>query len=316
MVETTKRIQDLASVGAFRTAMEEAFSGILESPDYLPLQTQIADLLAQQGRLEDAVNKYKLVARLYTLRGEAGQAVRLLTKAGQMVPMDIHIHRQLIDLLISQGRTEEAIDQYLETAQIYYQLADLDNTLEMYQNALRLSSKTPALRPTTVRILYKIADINLQQVNWKSAIKVFEQIRTLEPEDIIARVHLVSLNYRLNQDLAGSREVEVFTQEMEQAGKPEKAIEFLKMILLDHPENLDIKKRLADFYIRDGETGQAVKILASITDSLFKTGQLRTAAKILETIITLNPPNAGDYQKILSRVHTRLDHHARPGSDS
>lgn len=306
IVEIMTKIRKLSSSGAYRSAVEEAFNAIEIMPNYLPFQTQIGDILLQQNRTEEAVTKYRLVANLYALRGETGQAVGLLQKARQLVPMNLSIRQQLIDLFLIQGKIQDVVEQYLETGMIYYHLTDLEKALETYQTALDLTRKNPYLRSVTLNILYKIADINLQQLDWREAIRIFEQIRDLEPEDIDARAHIVTLNFRLNQEQAATREVEAFSMDMEKFGKPEKVIEFLRMILLDLPDNLDMKKRLADLYVKEGETGQAVQLLASITDSLCKTGQLRTAAKILETIIKLNPPDTEDYQKVLTNIQTRL----------
>lgn len=306
VVEAMNRVKNLAASQMVRTAIEEAYDAIETTPTYLPLHIQIAELLVQQGRTQEAVTKFMLAADLYALRGEAAQAVRLLSRVTQMVPMDLTIQNKLIEMLVSQGRIDEAIEQYLDMAGIYYQLAELDLARQTYASALRLTHRSSTDRSWNLQILYKIADIDMQLLDWKQAVRIFEQIRTLEPEDINARAQLVSLNFRLGQDHASMTEVESFIAVMENSGKRKKIIEFLQMVLQEHPDKLDLKKHLADLYAREGNPGQAVKTLESIADSLLKSGNLNKASATIESIIALNPPNAAEYQKVLGKIQARL----------
>ena len=76
-------------------------------------------LLIKEGRVQDAVEKFMLVAQLYSLRGDASAAIRLLSRVTQMAPMDLSIRGRLIELLTAQGRVDEAIQQYIDLAEIY-----------------------------------------------------------------------------------------------------------------------------------------------------------------------------------------------------
>ncbi|MCC6148242.1 MAG: tetratricopeptide repeat protein [Anaerolineaceae bacterium] len=306
VLEVMNRIKELAAAQKVHAAAAEAYDALETSPTYLPLHIQIAELLVQQGRIQEAVTKFMLAADLYTLRGEAAQAVRLLTRVTQIAPLDLTIQNKLIELLVSQGKTNEAIQQYLEIAGFYYQLAELDLARQAYASALRLAHKSSADPAWNLQILYKIADIDTQRLDWKQATRIFEQIRTLEPEDINARVQLVSLNFRLGQEHTAMTEVDNTIALMENSGKREKAIEFLQLVSQELPDNLDIQKRLADLYIRGGKTPQAVKTLETMTSALLKLGSLQKAAGVLETIISLKPPNTTDYQKILQKIQVAL----------
>ena len=306
VIEAMNRVKNLAASQMIRTAIEEAYDAIEITPTYLPLHIQIAELLVQQGRTQEAVTKFMLAADLYALRGEAAQAVRLLSRVAQMAPMDLIVQTKLIEMLVSQGRIDEAIEQHLEMARIYYQLAELDLSRQTYTSALRLSHRSSNDRTWSLQILYKIADIDMQLLDWKQAIRILEQIRTLEPEDINARTQLVSLNFRLGQDYASMAEVESFSAVMENSGKRKKIIEFLQLVLQEHPDKLDLKKHLADLYTREGNPNQAIKTLESIADSLLKSGNLSQASVIIEKIIVLNPPNAAEYQKVLGKIQARL----------
>jgi len=125
VVESLAEVRQLAMQGKNRSAMEEAFRALSYAPSYLPLHIQIGEILVNEGRIQEAVEKFIQVARLYTVRGDAAQAIRLLTRVTRLVPMDISVRRNLIDLLRSNGRNAELIEQYMDLANVQYLLADL-----------------------------------------------------------------------------------------------------------------------------------------------------------------------------------------------
>ena len=302
VVEALAHIHLLADQKKYLTAMEEIYYALQYAPTYLPLHIQIGDLLMQEGRIQDAVEKYMLIAELYGLRGETTQAIHLLERVLQLAPMDLLVRSRLIELLISQERVDEAIQQYLDLADIYYHLAELDMARQTYVSALRIVQKSRKGRTWAVDILYKVADIDMQRLDLRQAIRIFEQIRTMEPEDITARAHLVDLNYRLGQDGTAMTEADGFATLLENTGKRAQAIQFLVGLLQDHSDRPGLRKRLADTYVRDGQTIAAVEQIDRLADELLSTGDKDGAISMLQLIITLNPPNVAEYRTALARM--------------
>ena len=215
------------------SAMEEAFHALQYAPTYLPLHIQIANLLIMEGRTQAAVDKLLLVADLYALRGESGQAIRLFNRIIEIAPMDLSVRSRMIDLLLSQGKTDVAVQQYINLAEIYYQLAELDMARQTYTTALKVTQQTRGNRAVMVQMLYRIADIDMQRLDLRNAMRIYEQIRTLEPEDVHGRARLVDLSYRMGQEPAALNEVDGFLALLENSSKREKAIEFLEEVLTD-----------------------------------------------------------------------------------
>ncbi|MEA4908154.1 MAG: tetratricopeptide repeat protein [Chloroflexi bacterium] len=302
VVEMLAHVRQLASQNHLPSAVEEAFYALQFAPTYLPLHTQVAELLMKEGRTQEAVTKFLLVGELYSLRGEAAQAVRLLNRVSQLAPMDLSVRHRLIEVLIDQGRTDDAIRQYMSLADVYYHLAELNMARQTYAAALRVAQQGRSDRNLTLSILYKIADIDQQRLDWRQAVRIFEQIRTLEPEDPEARTRLVELNFRLNQESAGLAEIESFTALLENSGKRQQAIDFLANLIPERPEMLELHKRLADLYIRDKQIPQAVLQLDTIADALLSAGNRPAAIAILQAIIRLNPSNVAEYQQALTQL--------------
>lgn len=302
VVEAMTRVRQLVEERKYRTATEEAFNSMEIAPGYLPLHIQVGDILMRMGNLPDAITKYLTAADLYALRGEAAQAINLLKRVIQAAPMELKMRNRLIELLVANGRVEEALHNYIDLAGAYYHLAELKLARQTYTAALRLIQESKIDRSWSVNILYKIADIDRQSLDLRNALRVFEQIRTLEPEDTEARAQIIDLNFRLGQRNTALNEVDGFTALLEHAGKRDSAIEFIKDLIEEHPNSHDLAKRLADLYLRNHQVDLAVKQLDDIADALLQAGNRNAAIAMLNSIIALNPPNLADYQAALEQL--------------
>ncbi len=302
VVEALANVRRLSGQSKLQSAMEEAFHALQFAPTYLPLHIQIGELLAKEGRVPDAVHKFMLVAQLYNLRGEALQAIRLLERVLQLAPMDLSVRSQLIELLTAQGRMDDAIQQYMDLAGIYYSLAELDMARQTYISALRLAQQSPSGRDWPVKIMTQIADIDMQRLDLRQAHRMFEQLRTLQPDNADHRRQLIDLNLRMGQESAATTELDGYLALLEGAGKRTQGIPFMQNLLAEYPERLELRKRLADLYVRNGEIDMAVNELDALADGLINRGNRAGAIAIVQAIIGLNPVNVADYQLVLKEL--------------
>ncbi|HMV29189.1 MAG TPA: tetratricopeptide repeat protein, partial [Anaerolineales bacterium] len=166
VLESMNRINQLARMGSLRSAMDEAYDAIQHAPTYLPLHIIMGDLLVQEGHTTDAIAKFSVVAHSYSVRGEVMQASKLLRRIIQISPMDLGARNRLIDQLVARGQVDDAIQEYLELAAIYYRLAELDMARKTYTNALRIVQQGNASRDWNTHILQRMADIDMQRLGW------------------------------------------------------------------------------------------------------------------------------------------------------
>jgi tetratricopeptide (TPR) repeat protein len=228
VLESMTRVHALARAGNMRAAMDEAFDAVQHAPTYLPLHTLMGDLLTQEGRTQDAIAKYSVVADAYGLRGEVGQATKLLRRVIQISPMDLTARSRLIDQLVERGQVNEAVQENLDLAEIYYLLADLDMARKTKTTAMSLIQQGNAEREWNARILRRMADIDLQRLDWRQALRVFEQIRTLRPDDDGIRRQLVELNLRLGQQTQAFTELDGYLTYLQGSDNSERAVLFLQ----------------------------------------------------------------------------------------
>lgn len=305
VVEALSMVRTLAKKGMVRSAMEEAFFALQYAPLYLPLHIQIGELLIQEGLNTEAVEKFMAVTRIYTIRGEMVRANQLLRRVIQLNPMDLSVRGMLVEQLISQGLTNDAIREYMDLADIYYRQGDFGPARQTYMNALRLAQKTTADHTWTVQILKRMADIDMQRLDWRQAVRVMEQIRTMQQDDEKVRASLIDLNFRLGQDAAALNELDSYRNYLESSGRQARAIEFLKNIINEHPTKIELHKRLVDFYRQAKRMPEAITELDIIGDLLLSSGNRAGAAAIIQAIINLNPPNVVEYQQMLRQIQVK-----------
>ncbi len=302
VIESINRVHQLARAGSLRSAMDEAFDAVQHAPTYLPLHTLMSELLIQEGRNEEAMAKLSVVAHAYGVRGEVNQASKLLRRVIQLAPMDLNARTRLIDQLMARGQVDEAINEYLELADIYYRLAELDMARKTYTTALRVVQQSSADRAWNVHILQRMADIDMQRLDWKQALRVYEQIRTLRPDDQVVRKQLVELFTRMGQEGQAVAELESFLTYLESNGKTEQALPFLEDLVNEHKDSSLFRRALAEQLHHTGRTQEAVSQLDALGESLLQSGQNKEAAEVITKILLMNPPNAEDYRKLLTQI--------------
>lgn len=302
VIEAIGHIQQLARNGKVRSAIEEAFYAIQFAPSYLPIHLLIGELLFQQGHIAEAVEKFTVVARAYHSRGDAQSAIDLLDRVKKLAPMDRAARNLLIEELIISGNEKQAVAEYLELAEVNYNLADLEQARKCYTEALRLANKVGADLTSRLQILYHIADIDLQNLDWRKALRVFEEIRNLQPEDGQAWAKIIEMNFRLSHSAQAMTELENYLSLLLGKDKAESALKFLQTLIQEMPEQLALQRRLASLYVQRGNIHKAVEQLDQIGRKLLQVGDHAGASEIVEAIIALNPPNKVEYQKFLMRL--------------
>lgn len=305
VIESMNRINQLARMGALRSAMDEAFYAVQYAPTYLPLHTLMGDLLVQEDRTADAIAKFSVVAHSYSARGEVLQATKLLRRVIQLSPIDTSARNRLIDQLIARGQIDDAIHEYLELAAIYNRLAELDMARKTFTRALRVAQQGKTSQEWNVHILQRMADIDLQRLDWKQALRVYEQIRTLTPDDETARKQLVELNLRMAQTEKAMSELENYTSHLESQHKNDIAILFIEDLIKEHNNQPLLQRALAARLHHAGRSDEAVSILDLLADKLVQLGDKQNALEAINQIILMNPPKVEEYRQMLRQLQNR-----------
>jgi tetratricopeptide (TPR) repeat protein len=283
-------------------AMEECYLALESAFNYLPIHRQLAEVSLAMGKVDEAVKKLVAIADTYEVRGTARQAAAMYRRALTLAPMDTAVRTKLIDLLISHGEIDQALSNYLILADSFYHLAQMDQALEVYQEALRLAPRVDQERDWTVRILHKIGDIAMQRVDWKRAISVYERIRNVAPSDERARLTLMELYYRLDQPRKAVQELDDLLESYEAEERLERVFAVLNDVVDRWPEAVPLRARLAQAHLDAGHTEEALDHLDKLGDLQLNAGREAQARATIRAIIALQPPNVGEYKLLLEQI--------------
>jgi tetratricopeptide (TPR) repeat protein len=302
IVDSVRTINQYARSGFMRSAMEEAYFAIQFAPNYLPLHTYMGELLLKQEHLSEAIEKFGAIAQTYRARGETLHAIKVLQRLIKAAPMDLDARIQLIVLQEEKGQYNEAIQEKVNLAGVYYSLADLNRAREVYLDAYQLAQNTDTNRELTVNILHHLGDIELQSLDWKHAVEIYEQIRSVKPDDNQATEKLIELKLRLGQDQQAQIELNDYLSFMEISGEDESSLNYLEKLVEEYPEREFIRRKKAKLHTKTGQVEAVIQEYDAIGDLLLDAGDREGAKQAILAILDLDPPNKGEYQELINKL--------------
>ncbi|MGD9091433.1 MAG: tetratricopeptide repeat protein [Anaerolineales bacterium] len=301
IVGSISTIHELDQAGLFHSAMEEAFFALQFAPTYLPLHAYMGELLLKQDQVQPAIDKFHVVAKSFHTRGEGQRSIDFYRRIVELTPLEIEPRISLIEQLVALDQIEEALTEYMDFAEIYYRMADLDRARSTYNEALTLAQQSNVDIAWRIRILHRIADIDQQSLDWRQALRIYEQIRLAQPDDDKARLNIVDLNFRLGQEDKALTELDNFCIYLQKMGNDDASLAFLENLVREDPERVIVRHRLAQQYHKLGRTEEAIAQLAAVVDILADNDNREGAIQVLQAILALKPDNAVEYQNKLKQ---------------
>ncbi|MFC2063939.1 tetratricopeptide repeat protein [Chloroflexota bacterium] len=302
VIDSMRVIRDLIKQKKYRSAMEEAYFSLQYAPNYLPLHSLICEILILQDNKPEALAKISVMAEAYRVRGEFKQSINLLRQIVQLDHMDMSVRHRLIEQLISQGQMDEALEEYMNLAELYYNQAELDLARNTYTTALRVCRNTDPGKDANTRILKRMADIDMQRLDLRQACRIYEQIKTINPDDPGTRSAIIDLYIRLGKKSQADAEIGNYVVQLSSQNKRKEAAKFLENLLTIHPEEEILVRHLAEEYRLAGDVDRAVGLLKELKNIFEKADNKHGAIQVLETIISLVPQDKDRYQIMINNL--------------
>ncbi len=304
-IDSMKQIQNYLQQDMVFTALEECFWAIQHAPYYLPLHLRMVDILIGEGRLEEAVQKYVTVAETYRVRGDLWRAITIYKRALEVAPMNVEVRQKVIALLAENGMIDQVIEQYIALADTYYQLAQVDQAVATYDEALRYAPRGSPERHWEANILHRVADIQMQQLKWREAVSIYRRIKRIEPGDERARLNLVDLYFKLGQRDQALRELDELIEVHKSQRRPRKALAALQELVRSRPEEIALHIRLAKMYLDLRMKEEAIAELDTIGEMQLQAGMTQEAIRTIQAIIRLGPANVEGYRQLLAQLKSQ-----------
>lgn len=288
--------------GTLTLAMDEAHRAVEVSSYYLPIHVRMAEIMMREGRVRNAITKYNTVARSYMSRGENERAAQILHNVLELAPLDIQVRQSLIELLEEEERWDEALDQYIDLADTHHQLGNFDASRDTYARAERMASQVNASAQKVVHIKHRIADIDQMRLDIRKAIKAYEEIIQLQPDDERAHRMLVDLTYRQGNQVEALRRLDKLLSIYAKSKQGGKITQLLEELVTLYPNDSGLRWRLAQIYRQLGRKRDAIVQLDALGELQLEANLHKQAAETIRQIISLGPDNVDDYKRLLSQL--------------
>lgn len=302
VLQSMKRIDRLMDQGLHSSALEEALLALDYAPTYLTLHRRMAEIQIASGHTEAGYIKLNMIAETHRVRGESAQAADVFMKILQHSPVDLPARTKLIELLVQQDRGDEALNQSMALAEIYKDMAEIDLARKTLANSLRLSQQISTGNGWSLQILHMMGDIDLSRLDQRRALRVYEQIRSIDPSDDKARVSLIDLNLRIGQEDQAAKELDSYLEFLVDSGRGAEALNLLEEMAREHPGRQALHARLAEAYKAAGRTADAIAQYDALGEIQLDAGQTDDAARSIQAIVDLNPPDVEGYLDLLKNL--------------
>src|SRR5882724_3928513 len=192
----------------------------------------------------------------------------------------------------------------LSAAEKFVQQGKLQNAITEYEKIIKADAKDLTVL-NTVGDLYSrlgesdraiacfksVGDAYAQQGFTVKAIAMYKKLTKLKPTlEIVLRLAELYTQQGLFND-ARAQYLQV-AEEFLRGGELEQAVRIFQKTLEMDPDNVNMRTRLAEVYIRLGKKAEAWDIFATAVESLRGRGALTAAEEILQRMLTLDPNNS------------------------
>jgi tetratricopeptide (TPR) repeat protein len=283
-------------------ASEECYRAIELAPNYIPGHVRLAEILVKAGRTEEAHAKYQTLAELSLARGDVARAEGFYRTGLKVSADDVGDRSKLIDVLIQQGRTDDALEQFLILGDGQAREGNFAKAAEKFAEGIRIAERANATGSTVLTLRHRLAEARTRQGDFKAALEAYQAIHQQFPDDERAHFYAVDLEFRLGQSSDALRDLEDLSKRYESRGEPAKATAVLEALAQSYPNEPGLFDQLARNYIAVGANAKAIATLDTLGELYLSSGQKQAAAATIRQILTMNPPRADDYKKLLEQI--------------
>src|SRR5258708_5339467 len=192
----------------------------------------------------------------------------------------------------------------LSAAEKYVQQGKLPNAIAEYEKVLKGDPKDLAGTNSVGGLYSRLGEVDKATECFKAvgdayanqgftvkAIAMYKKISKLKPslESVLKLAELYTQQGLFNDARAQYLQV---AEEFLKAGELENAVRIFQKILEMDPENVNMRVRLAEVYIRLGKKTEAWQIFSAAAESMRSRGSLAGAEEVLQRMLTLDPGNA------------------------
>ena len=288
-------------------------------PARLDIYEKLAELYVKQQLWMEAKSNYQVLADYLLKQDNLGGTIGIYQKMVGIEPQNLQLHVKLADLFTQAKRIPEALREYGVVAGALAERGAHEESIRVYEKALRLAPDNVEILRTLVPLLLSInsvdparavlrkgleasprsvalfllaADAALAANDMAEARSFSDKARAVEPdnEDVLAAVVKIQLKGR-RPDLAWAAAAPLADAAVRK-GEAKKALALLVPIARAAPDVDDLVKKIVDIASGIGDELTALPFRSALAELYRKKGKVAEAADLLRHCASVQPDNA------------------------
>ncbi|MFO0573386.1 MAG: tetratricopeptide repeat protein [Polyangia bacterium] len=263
-------------------------------------------------------NKEKLIASAQKLveKGQFDKAIREYLKAVSEDDSDALIWVRIGDLYVKLGQKSEAAENYKKVAQLYAQQGEQEKAAAVYKQILQIDPHSIETVMTlgglyrdmgkpshAIQQYERAAQLYNRAGKTRDALSAEQAIVDLSPDNVARRIRLAELYSKENLYSDAAREFGVCATYLRGVGRMEDFAKVSERLLFHQPENLEVTKDLARYYMQQSDSPRALaKLQAGFKIDRKDVELLDLLAQAFATL--QKPDKAIAVLKELARIYT------------
>ncbi len=150
-----------------------------------------------------------------------------------------------------------------------------------------------------VQLYYGLAEAYASQSNWPGALQALQTLKTLMPEDQEVNTRLADLYFRQGRLTDALSELNDVLVTYQKSNDTERTLETLGHMARLAPNNVAVRRKLSDLYLKLGMTDQAIGELNTLAELQLKAGLLKDAMQTFQKTADLHY-TMGQHEKAIS----------------
>jgi chromosomal replication initiator protein DnaA len=299
----------LAAVHRERGDSEREVRVLREALNFEPENESLLGLLVacefSRYDMPAACTAASVLAKVQRKLGKNAAASATLRQAAAQAPDNLDVHRELFRLLCDSESRHEAVTIGLHLVDILTNSRKHEEAAEVYEQIIQCDPENLTLRLNQVDSmrkagmneqaagkLFELGNIYRAKESYEEASRAILEVVRLQPENLAAREELASIYASTGQEEKLDEALHQLATAYYHAGEYEKAVASIQRLLQRSPENTMARRQLADFFKNMGNTGDAIRELLSLAQSLREAGADDEALKVDREAAFLAPDNS------------------------
>ena len=179
VAQAVREIENYIGHGLLTAAIEQCMRVMEIAPQYLDIHVLLAEIYVRQGKIEQAAPKYVILAEQYLMSGRIDSAIATYRRILQLEPNNLPFRIKLIELLIQEGRSDEALTERMAAAEAYLRAGYADRAVQEYEQAL-------VAWPGSVPVRLSYANALMRAGKAAQSVAEYQRVLQVDPGNVLA----------------------------------------------------------------------------------------------------------------------------------